>query len=159
MKEINEETIRDMAKKLVEDVTTVRDLKGISAGEMEAVYALGFNFYNTGRTEEAEKIFKFLVLFDHMSPKYWIGLGAVQQVKRDFEAAVTSYAFASFLDLEDPKPQFHAAECYLAMGDRENALSALAALKQFAPVETERGRLYREKAETLEARIQAAMQI
>lgn len=158
MNEINETTLRETAKKLVEDVTTVRDLKGISTGEMEAIYSLGFNFYNTGRIDEAEKVFKFLVLFDHMCPKYWIGMGAVQQVKRDFSAAVTSYAFASFLDLSDPKPQLHAAECYLALGDRENALSALTALKQFAPTETERGRLYREKAAELEKRIQSLMQ-
>lgn len=159
MNEINEETIRETAKKLVEDVTTVRDLKGISTGEMEAVYSLGFNFYNTGRIDEAEKVFKFLVLFDHMNPKYWTGMGAVQQMKRDFSSAVTSYAFASFLDLENPKPQFHAAECYLAMGDRESAVSALTALKKFAPVETELGRLYREKADELENRIQASMQV
>lgn len=159
MNEINEATIRETAKKLIEDVTTVRDLKGISTGEMEAVYSLGFNFYNTGRVEDAEKVFKFLVLFDHMNPKYWTGMGAVQQVKREFSAAVTSYAFASFLDLSDPKPQFHAAECYLALGDRENALSALSALKEFAPVETERGRLYREEANKLEKRIQSSLQV
>lgn len=159
MNEINEATIRETAKKLVEDVTTVRDLKGISTGEMEAVYSLGFNFYNTGRVKEAETIFKFLVLFDHMNPKYWIGLGAVQQMKREFETAVTSYAFASFLDLSDPKPQYHAAECYLAQGDRENATSALAAVKQFAPAETERGRLYLAKAAELENRIQSSMQV
>lgn len=158
-KEINEEMIAETAKKLVEDVTTVRDLKGITDGEMEAIYSLGFNFYNTGRIDDAEKVFKFLVMFDHMNPKYWIGMGAIQQVKRNFAGAVTSYGFASFLDLRDPKPQFHAAECYVALGDKENALSALAALKEFSPKETERGRLYREKAESLEARITATQMV
>lgn len=157
--EINEEQIRATAKKLLEDVTTVRDLKGITDGEMEAVYSLGFNFYNTGRVDDAEKVFKFLVLFDHMNPKYWIGMGAVQQVQRNFKGAVTSYAFASFLDLEDPKPQYHAAECYLAMDDKTNALSALEALRRFAPTETQRGRLYREKAEELERRIVSLQQV
>lgn len=159
MNEINEQIIAETAKKLIEDVTTVRDLKGISDGEMEAVYSLGFNFYNTGRIDDAEKVFKFLVLFDHMNPKYWIGMGSVQQVKRDYQAAVTSFGFASFLDLEDPKPQYHAAECYLAMGDRENALSALEAVKKFAPETTERGRLYRAKGEELEKRIQNLQQV
>lgn len=158
MKEINEDIIAETAKKLIEDVTTVRDLKGITDGEMEAVYSLGFNFYNTGRIEDAEKVFKFLVLFDHMNPKYWTGMGAVQQVKREYEAAVTSYGFASFLDLENPKPQFHAAECYLAMGDRTNALSALAALAKFAP-DTEEGRAYRAKGEELGKRIESLQEV
>lgn len=151
--QIDEKTIAETARKLVEDVTTIRDLKGITDGEMEAVYSLGFNFYNTGRYDEADKVFRFLVLFDHMNPKYWTGMGAVQQVRRDYDGAVTSYAFASFLNLRDPKPQYHAAECFLAKGDRDNALSALTALKQYAPKETERGRLYLKLAEELEARI------
>ncbi len=151
--QINEQTILDAAKKLVDDVTTVRDLKGITTGEMEAVYSLGFNFYNTGRYDEAEKIFKFLVLFDHMSPKYWMGMGAIQQVRKNYDGAITSYGYASFLDLHDPKPQYLAAECFFAKGDRDNALSALEALKKFAPTETERGRDYLAKAAELEARI------
>lgn len=153
MEPINEEMLEETAKKLMEDVTTVRDLKGITTEEMEAVYSLGFNFYNTGRYEEAEKVFKFLVLFDHMTPKYWMGLGAVQQVNKNYEGAVTSYGFASFLDLSDPKPQYMAAECYFVMGDLDNAASALEAVKRFAKPETERGRTYLEKAKELEARI------
>ncbi len=153
MNEINEKVIAETARKLIEDVTTIRDIKGISTGEMEAVYSLGFNFYNTGRYDEAEKVFKFLVLFDHMSPKYWTGLGAIQQVRKDYDNAVTSYGYASFLDLHDPKPQYHAAECFFAKGDIDNAVSALEALKKFAPADTERGRTYLEKAAELETRI------
>lgn len=153
--QINEETIRETAEKLVTDVTTVRDLKGISTEEMEAVYSLGFNFYNTGRFDEAEKVFKFLVLFDHMTPKYWIGMGAVQQVRKNYDGAITSYSYASFLDLRDPKPQYLAAECFLAKGDAENALSALEAVKNFATKDTERGRLFLAKAAELEERIRS----
>ncbi len=153
MFEINKDTLEETAKRMMKEPVTVRDLKGITTGEMEAVYSLGFNFYNTGRYDDAEKVFKFLVMFDHMTPKYWMGLGSVHQVRKDYKAAVTMYAYASFLDIHDPKPQYHAAECFLAMGDLENATSALEALKMFAPKETERGRLYLQKAAELEARI------
>ena len=70
-------------------------------------------------------------------------------MKKQYQGAITAYAYASFLDIHDPKPQYHAAECYLALSDRPNALSALAALEQFAPSDTERGREYRAKAEAL----------
>lgn len=154
MEQITEEKIAEQAKRLLNgEMDTMRELKGITDGEMEAVYSLGFNFYNTGRYDEAEKIFKFLVLFDHLNPKYWTAMGALQQVRKDYDTAVTSYSFASFLDLKDPKPQFHAAECFLAKGDVENAKSALEALKKFAPANTERGRLYLSKAEELATQI------
>ncbi len=151
--ELNKDTLQEIAKRVMEEPVTLRDLKGITTDEMEAVYSLGFNFYNTGRYDDAEKVFKFLVMFDHMSPKYWMGLAAVQQVKKDYASATTSYAYASFLDIHDPKPQYHAAECFLAMGDVENATSALEALKAFAPKDTERGRTYLEKAAELETRM------
>ena len=154
--EISKEKIEEAAKKIAGDMATVRELKGITDAEMEAVYSLGFNFYQTGNMENAEKDFKFLVLFDHFEPKYWIGLGAVLQVKKAFDGAITAYAYASFLDIHNPKPQYHAAECYLAKGDRANAASALAALEQFAPTDTDRGREYRAKAEELKKLVEGS---
>ncbi len=148
--EINEDTIAEAAKKFSTGFATMRELKGITKAEMEAVYSVGFNMYRTGRYDDAEKIFRFLVLFDHLEPKYWSGVGAIQQVRKDYSGAVASYGYASFLDIKNPKPQLHAAECFLAMGDKVNAASALMALDKFCPPEsTEIGREYRAKAAEL----------
>ena len=134
-------------------------------GDMTAMYfyqALkerGYNvFYDlevlrAGKFNEALKLFQFLVLFDHLNKKYWMGLGAVQQVLKDFQGAIVSYGYSSFLDLKNPKPQFHAAECFLAMGDRRNAASALFALEEFCPKDTDIGREYRAKAAKLREQI------
>ena len=65
--------------------------------------------------------------------------------------AITAYGYASFLDLENPKPQYLAAECFAAMGDKDNALSALAALETYCPKGTELGREYLAKAAELKA--------
>ena len=153
MAEITKEQIEAAAKKLMEGYT-LSAVKGISENELEAVYSVGFNFYQTGRLEDAQKIFSFLVMFNHLSPKFWMGLGAVYQVKKEFDQALTAYGYASFLDLTDPRPQFHAAECFWAKGDRTNALSALAALEEFAPANVELGREYRTKAAELKAKIE-----
>lgn len=151
---ITENQIVEAARQFLEGGATLGELKGISPAELEAVYALGFTHYRTGRYEDASKLFQFLVLFDHLNPKYWLALGAVQQVAKDFKAAIASYGYASFLDLENPKPQLHAAECFLALGDRENALSALLALDEYCPKDTETGREYRAKAEALRKQIE-----
>ena len=148
--EVTQDKIEEAAKKFATGFATMRELKGITKAEMEAVYSVGFNMYRTGRYDDAEKIFRFLVLFDHLEPKYWMGVGAIQQVRKDFQGAIASYGYASFLDLKNPKPQLHAAECFLAMGDKPNAASALVALDQYCPPETtEIGREYRAKAAAL----------
>jgi hypothetical protein len=78
-----------------------------------------------------------------------MGVGAVRQVRKDYSGAVQAYGYASFLDLSNPKPQLHAAECFLAVGDKRNAASSLEALEEFCPRETELGREYRAKAAEL----------
>ena len=148
--DINEAQIKEAAQKFATGVATMRELKGITKAEMEAVYSVGFNMYRTGRYDDAEKIFRFLVLFDHLEPKYWMGVGAIQQVRKDYNGALASYGYASFLDLQNPKPQLHAAECFLALGDKPNAASALLALDKYCPPEsTPIGREYRAKAAEL----------
>ena len=145
--EINEDIIAAAAQQFATGFATMRELKGITKAEMEAVYSVGFNMYRTGRYDDAEKIFRFLVLFDHLEPKYWMGVGAVQQVRKDYQGAIASYGYASFLDLSNPKPQLHAAECFLALGDKANAASSLVALDKYCPPETtEIGREYRAPA-------------
>ena len=148
MAQITQEDIAAAAKKFLEG-STVKELKGITNAEMEAVYSIAFNYYRTGKYDEAEKLFNFLALYDHLNPKFWMGVGAVRQVRKDFPGAVQAYGYASFLDLSNPKPQLHAAECFLAIGDKRNAASSLEALDAYCPKDTEIGREYRAKAAEL----------
>ena len=148
MAQITEAGIKEAAQKFLNG-STIKELKGITNQEMEAVYSLAYNYYRTGRFDEAEKLFNFLALFDHLNQKFWMGVGAVRQVKKDFSGAVKAYGYASFLDISNPKPQLHAAECFLAMGDKRNAASSLEALDKFCPKDTDIGREYRAKAAEL----------
>ena len=78
MDKITEEKIAAAAKSFANGAT-LKEVRGITNDELEAVYSLGFGYYTTGKFEEAQKLFEFLVLFDHLSTKYWFALGAVQQ--------------------------------------------------------------------------------
>ena len=148
MAQMTQAEIEQASKKFL-DGATIKELKGITNDEMEAVYSLAFNYYRTGKFDDAEKLFNFLALFDHLNQKYWMGVGAVRQVKKNFKGAVEAYGYASFLDLDNPKPQLHSAECFLAMGDKRNAASALEALDRFCPKNTDLGREYRAKPDEL----------
>ena len=149
MEKIDTAKITEGVKTLIETGATLKQLKGVSNAELEAVYSLAFGYYRTAKYDEAAKLFQFLVLFDHLNAKFWFGLGAVQQALKDYTNAVASYGYCSFLNLENPKPQFHAAECLLAMGDKGNAASAIMALEQYCPKNTDLGREYRAKAAEL----------
>ena len=149
MQKIDPAKIAAGVKTLIEKGSTLKQMKGISNEELEAVYSLAFSYYRTGKFDEALKLFQFLVMFDHLNAKYWFGLGAVQQANTDFQSAVVSYGYSSFLNLDNPKPQLHAAECFLALGDKRSAASALYALNEYCPTGTDIGREYRAKAEKL----------
>ena len=149
MQKIDTAKIAKSVETLIKENATLKQLKGVSNAELEAVYSLAFGYYRTGKYDEALKLFQFLVLFDHLNAKFWMGLGAVQQVLKDYQNAVVSYGYCSFLKLDNPKPQLHAAECFLAMGDKRNAASSLEALNEYCPTDTDIGREYRAKAAKL----------
>ena len=149
MQKIDTAKITEGVTTLIEKNATLKQLKGVSNEELEAVYSLAFGYYRTGKYDDALKLFQFLVLFDHLNAKYWFGLGAVQQVMKDFQGAIASYGYCSFLKLDNPKPQLHAAECFLALGDKRNAASSLEALNEYCPKNTDVGREYRAKAAKL----------
>ena len=145
--------IKDMAKKLFEDGATLGELKGITPRELNAVYQMGLGFYNTGRYDDAEKVFAFLVMFDHLEAKYWTALGAVQQVKKNFEKAKTAYAQAALLDIHAPKPQYYAAECFLALGQKDDSLATLDTLLEYCTGTDEETQEFRAMAEELKKKI------
>ena len=149
MQKIDTDKLAEGIKSLVKDNATLKQAKGVTNGELEAVYSLAFGYYRTGKYDEALKLFQFLVLFDHLNAKFWFGLGATQQAIKDYQGAVASYGYCSFLNLENPKPQYRAAECFLAIGDKRNAASSLEALNEYCPANTDVGREYRAKAAKL----------
>jgi len=138
-----------MIMELLQNGATAKDIKGLSDQQMESIYALGVNFYKLGRIAEAEKIFKFLVFFDYYCQKYWIGMGAVHQIQKHFDQARAAYEYAALLDITQPKPIYHAAECYLALGRIEDAEATLDALIEECPPENDLNKKYLEKGEKL----------
>ena len=153
-KVISDEQAMEFVKHFAE-MGTLREMKGISDAQLEAIYATGVNFYKAGNFADAEKIFKFLTMFEHTSSRYWTSLGSVQQAQKKFEEAIKCYQLGAFLDLHNPKPMYYAAECFFLTGDKVNAAMALASLEKCAPKDTENGRKYLAKGESLKKMIEA----
>ena len=109
--------------------------RGIGPQQLEALYAMGYAYFNAGRLDDAERIVSFVVMHDHLDRRYQLGLGAVLQAQRKHEAALKPYRVAALMDLTDPLPVVRMAECLLAGQRKDEAREALEfALGQFKPI-------------------------
>lgn len=109
---------------------TIADLKGVTPEQMEALYALGYQYYNSDDYENAGNIFKALCLFDPSDERYAMGYAACLQELKEYRRAADMYSLCCVLSgLKDPKPMYYAALCLLKAGERDNAVVALQSLE------------------------------
>ncbi len=53
------------------DGGTLAMLRGLSEDTLEQLYALGFNQYQAGKWDDAQKIFQALCMLDHYDARYF----------------------------------------------------------------------------------------
>lgn len=99
---------------------------GYTDDEYEALYALGHNHYEQQRYLDAAKCFCFLVAHKSFEPRYMAAFASCMQMLGQYQEAIQYYSLVSVLDLEDPLPTFHTAECFIALEMPELAREALA---------------------------------
>ena len=120
---IDLEAVAALDKAINEEGHILKDFAGVTDDEMEALYAVALQEFDAGKFEDAENRFLLLCRLDHYSGRFWLGLGATRQMMKRYQDAINAYALAGVHDGENPVPGLRAAECYLALGDLENALS------------------------------------
>ncbi|WP_422411400.1 MULTISPECIES: hypothetical protein [unclassified Endozoicomonas] len=104
---------------------TIRELRGLDQGQMEAIYQLGFSHFGIGHYAEALKVFRYLALLDHRSSRYYLGIGlALHHLNQD-AAAIPALSYAERLDNEDPRPSICMTECFIRLKNRKLAVKAL----------------------------------
>ena len=101
------------------------DLYGIDEERLEAVYSVAHTLYGNGKFEDAATMFRFLCLMEHAEERYWMGLGATEQMLGNYEKALEAYAQATLLDIDDPRPQIQAGYCLIKLELFEGATQAL----------------------------------
>ncbi|WP_201772472.1 SycD/LcrH family type III secretion system chaperone [Endozoicomonas elysicola] len=115
------EELEDMLLNFFGKGGTFKDLKNMSDDAMEAIYSVAYNLYQSGKYEEAKKVFQFLCFYDHFNRKYFLGLGACQQMQKQYDSAIEIFSFATILDSDDPRPMMYIGDCHMAKGDKEKA--------------------------------------
>ncbi|NGX61239.1 MAG: Chaperone protein SicA [Chlamydiae bacterium] len=104
---------------------TFQEAFGVLNAEMEVLYKEAYDFYQEDRYHDALTVFRWLVVLNPYKYDFWMGLGAAQQLLSQSEKALHAYAAAALLDCENPDPHFYAHECYVEMGEKEEAEKAL----------------------------------
>lgn len=112
---VSDDCIAELVWEAVSSGATLKDVHGIPSDTMEGLYAYAYDFYNKGRLDEAETIFRFLCIYDFYNPDYIMGLAAVSQLKKQFQKACDLYAVAFALSKNDYRPVFFTGQCQLFM--------------------------------------------
>lgn len=97
----------------IQNGATLKDISGVSSDTMNDVYKLAYEFYNQGKLNDAESLFRFLCIYDFYNPEYAMGLAAVYQLKKDYQKAIDFYALSYSLSKNDYRPMFYAGQCNL----------------------------------------------
>jgi type III secretion system low calcium response chaperone LcrH/SycD len=128
-----------MAKTLEKNLEQISALvEGFSSKPSAAedkLYLLAFCYYEKGHYREAAESFSKLVIVNPYEKNYWCGLGASQQLAKNYQEALSAWCFAALLDQKNPYPHFHAAECLISQGEIKEALLALEEAKKRFPEE------------------------
>lgn len=113
----------DKLKAFLDRGGILSELLDINEEELESIYAVAYNFYQSNRYDDAKQLFQLLCTYNHYESKYFLGLGAIHQAEGDYEEAANIYSAAVDIDVNNPLFPFHAGECHLALGDLERAES------------------------------------
>lgn len=100
--------------------------KALPESVMNGIHAYAYDFYQQGRLTEAEAFFRFLCLYDFYNADYAMGLAAVFQLQGRHRQAIDLYGVAMRLGFTDPSPVFHAGQCFLKLGEIEDARECFA---------------------------------
>lgn len=126
---LHQENILAMTRAILEEGYVPQDFCGITDEQLEATYYYGYNLFNDGHFKQAESVFHRLCYLNHYQGRFWLGLGGSLQKQKKYAKAIEAYSVAALIDVENPLPALHAAECYnglkMTQKTREAARAAM----------------------------------
>jgi type III secretion system low calcium response chaperone LcrH/SycD len=120
-----EEKMAEIVAKVLKGETIMRAEIGLDENDMEALYAVAYNVYQSGKYQDAVKIFGLLSVLDPTDYRFVFGGASCMQMLGEYMMAGMYYQMAGGLDTANPAPMLHSAECFLALKDRDGAKFAL----------------------------------
>lgn len=110
-------TSTDLMDKLWQEGLSAKEAIGLNDAALVKIYNQAHQLYSTGKHAEAIHLFRFLITFDPMNPKYMLGLAASLHMLKEYFEAADIYMTCTMLDPKNPIPPYHASDCYIQMND------------------------------------------
>ncbi|MDF2549007.1 MAG: sycD9 [Chlamydiales bacterium] len=149
--------IKDLLSKAMTNGSSPKAALQISEETMEGIYSQGYNLYNQGRYQDASYVFRLLMMLDYKVAKYTLGLAACLHRLGDFSNAIVIYTLVGVLEPTNPIPYYHAADCFLKLGQTEGAFWALDQTIMLS-AENEEHAVLKERAKILKQGVMQEMQ-
>lgn len=108
-----------------------------SPDDPEILYQIGLGFYQSGKTEKSEKVFRRMVIVDPGSAKGFTSLGVIAWNRGDFEEAFQFFSRALEIDSSDPDTLVNLGLISEQLGEKELAISLLQAYLVICPNDEE----------------------
>lgn len=103
----------------------LQEVKDLNRDEKTELYRTGSALYSSGEYRKASYLFSYLVLSDPLASCSWYGLASCKQLLEEYIAAIEAWNVVCKLQPQDPLGYFHAAECYLSIQEKKEALQKL----------------------------------
>lgn len=102
-----------------------QEFKSLTSDEKNELYETGYALYSSGEYRKASLLFSYLVLADPLIGCSWQGLASCKQLLEEYPAAIEAWNVVCKLQPQNPLGYFHAAECYLSLQEKKEALQKL----------------------------------
>lgn len=97
----------------------------VSDETIEHFYKCGLRLYKQKNYEEAADVFFVISSIDYRRHNVWMALGLAERALKNWESALSAFSMASATNIENPLSFLHAAECYLALGQKSDAKNSV----------------------------------
>lgn len=104
---------------------SMRELRGLSESQLEAMYKVAYSRFNSALYEDALMIFRHLCLLDHNNYSYFLGLGATLAEMHCYAQAAATLTHAEKLNKRDPRASLVMGGCFVEMKKMALARQAL----------------------------------
>jgi tetratricopeptide (TPR) repeat protein len=124
---------REVQEKLATGQMTVAEAVGISRRELYAIAQRGYQLFNSGRLEEARKIYAGLVAADPFDSVFHCHLGAVLWRQGEPDKAFEEYSASIRLNIANVDALAARGELYLLKGEVKKGIEDLRAALENDP--------------------------
>ncbi|MBV7405633.1 SycD/LcrH family type III secretion system chaperone [Enterobacter sp. ENT03] len=105
----------NLLMEVMETGVSRKQLHALPENLMEGFYRCAYEHYEQGKLDLAERFFKFLFMYDLYNADYAFGLGAVYQLKKQYQRALDIYAVSFALSKTDYRAMFEAGQCNMQL--------------------------------------------